>query len=214
VRNVDYIVKLVIRDWWQMTIYDCSIIYKLWIPAISRCAISYCDNRYSFSHFRNNWPQSHLFSYFISVSINGIPKQLSLFSNRCYLLYDKIDDFAFLIINLPFISRYITAASAYRAYISQLTRYSRVCNFLEKLSSSKINSNKATLKTSLQQFYGCQHELVDCYEISQMAMGFSLLRIYFFILLPPIRLLLTGLDYEQHGGCLIRNRNDLPFASS
>lgn len=200
-----------------MTIYDCSIIYKLWMPAISRCAISYCDNRYTFSHFRNNWPQSHLFSYFTSVSINGIPKQLSLFSNRCYLLYDKIDDFAFLIINLPFISSYITAASTEFTFHNSLVILGFVI-FSKDLSSSKVNSNKATLlimlKTSLQQFYGCQHELVDCYEISQMAMGFSLLRIYFFILLPPIRLLLTGLDYEQHGGCHIRNRNDLPFTSS
>lgn len=113
-------------------IYDCSFIYKLWMLAINRCAISYCDNRYTFSHFRNNWPQSHLFSYFTSVSINEIPKQLSLFSNRCYLLYDNPDDFAFLIINLPFISSYIAAASVYRVYISQLTRYSRVCNFLER----------------------------------------------------------------------------------
>ena len=43
-------------------------------------------------------------------------------------LYDKRDDFNFPIVNFPFIYSKIPAASAYRVYISQLIRYSRVCN--------------------------------------------------------------------------------------
>ena len=42
-------------------------------------------------------------------------------------LYDKRDDFSFLIVNFPFLSSNITAAPAYGVYISQLIRYSRAC---------------------------------------------------------------------------------------
>jgi hypothetical protein len=41
--------------------------------------------------------------------------------------YDKRDDFNFPIVNFPFIRSNIPAASAYRAYISQLIQYSRAC---------------------------------------------------------------------------------------
>jgi hypothetical protein len=42
-------------------------------------------------------------------------------------LYDKRDDFNFLIVNFPFICSNIPAAPAYGVYISQLIRYSRAC---------------------------------------------------------------------------------------
>jgi hypothetical protein len=42
-------------------------------------------------------------------------------------LYDKKDDFNFLIVNFPFICSNIPAAPAYGVYISQLIRYSRTC---------------------------------------------------------------------------------------
>ena len=42
-------------------------------------------------------------------------------------LYDKSDDFSFPIVNFPFLSSNIPAASAYGVYISQLIRYSRAC---------------------------------------------------------------------------------------
>ena len=42
-------------------------------------------------------------------------------------LYDKRDDFNFLIVNFPFICCNISAAAAYGLYISQLIRYSRAC---------------------------------------------------------------------------------------
>ena len=42
-------------------------------------------------------------------------------------LYDKRDDFNFLIVNFPFICNNIPAAPAYGVYISELIRYSRAC---------------------------------------------------------------------------------------
>jgi hypothetical protein len=42
-------------------------------------------------------------------------------------LYDKRDDFNFVIVNFPFICSNIPAAPAYGVYISQLIRYSRAC---------------------------------------------------------------------------------------
>ena len=42
-------------------------------------------------------------------------------------LYDKRDDFNFLIVNLQFICSKIPAAPAYGVYLSQLIRYSRAC---------------------------------------------------------------------------------------
>ena len=42
-------------------------------------------------------------------------------------LYDKRDDFDFLIVNFPFMSSIIPAAPAYAVCISQLIHYSRAC---------------------------------------------------------------------------------------
>jgi hypothetical protein len=42
-------------------------------------------------------------------------------------LYDKRDDFNFVIVNFPFICSNIPAAPAYGVYISQLIWYSRAC---------------------------------------------------------------------------------------
>ena len=42
-------------------------------------------------------------------------------------LYDKLDDFTFQIINLPFIRSNIQAASSYGAYTSELIHFSGSC---------------------------------------------------------------------------------------
>ena len=94
-------------------------------------------------------------------------------------LYDKSDDFNFLIVNFPFICSNIQAAPAYGVYISQLIRYSRACvsypDFLDRgllLTSKLLNQGflSERLKSSLRKFYGRHHELVDRYgmSISQM----------------------------------------------
>ena len=44
-----------------------------------------------------------------------------------FKIFDKSDDFNFLIVNLPFICSNIPAALAYGVYISQLIRYYRAC---------------------------------------------------------------------------------------
>ena len=56
-------------------------------------------------------------------------------------LYDKRDDFNFLVVNFPFICSKIPAATAYGVYISQLIRYSRACGsyqgFLQRIAANK-----------------------------------------------------------------------------
>ena len=70
-------------------------------------------------------------------------------------------------------------------------------------------------KSSLQKLFGRHHNLVDPYEIhvyiSQMTMDFGALRRSF--LSSVTAKTFTGFDciYQQHGGCLIRRRNHLPF---
>jgi hypothetical protein len=90
-------------------------------------------------------------------------------------LYDKRDDFNFLVVNFPFICSKIPAATAYGVYISQLIRYSRACGsyqgFLHRglLLTRKLLNQwflLVKLKSSLRKFYGHHHDLVDRYRIS------------------------------------------------
>jgi len=43
-------------------------------------------------------------------------------------LYDKRDDFNFSIVNYPFLNSNIPSSPAYGDYMSQMIRYSRICN--------------------------------------------------------------------------------------
>ena len=85
-------------------------------------------------------------------------------------LYDKRDDFSFPIVNFPFLSSNIPAASADRVCISKLIRYSRACisyhDFLDRglLVTKKILHQEfqmVKLKSSRRKFYKRHHELVD-----------------------------------------------------
>ena len=89
--------------------------------------------------------------------------------------YNKRDDFNFPIVNFPFICSNIPAALAYGIYISQMIRYSRPCgsyqDFLERgllLTRKLLNQGflLVKLKSSLREFYGRHHNLVDRYGIS------------------------------------------------
>ena len=89
-------------------------------------------------------------------------------------MYDKRDDFTFLIVNFSFISSNIPASPAYGVYTSQLIRQSRACaqysDFLDKtqLLTQKIFKQAHVaprLKSSLQKVYD-HHNLVNRYEIS------------------------------------------------
>ena len=90
--------------------------------------------------------------------------------------HDTRDDFTFPIVNFPFTSSNI---SVHGVYISQLIRYSRACvqysDFLDRAQPLTLKLLKqdyviSRLKSSLQKFYGCRHELVDrnAIFISQM----------------------------------------------
>ena len=90
-------------------------------------------------------------------------------------LYDKLDDFNFLIVNFTFLSSNIPSAPAYGVYVSQLVRDARVCSnfqdFIErgkvlitKLLSQRYQKNK--LVTSHKNFYGRYHDLVNLYNVA------------------------------------------------
>ena len=88
-------------------------------------------------------------------------------------LYDKRDDFTFPIMNFPFLSGNIPAAPAYGVYISQLLRYSRACGvYRDFLDRARLLTDKLmrqgyvakSLKSSLLNFYGRHHDLVDGFE--------------------------------------------------
>ena len=88
---------------------------------------------------------------------------------------DKCDYFTFPIVNFPFISSNIPASPAYGVYISQLISYFRACvkynDFLDRvqlLTQKLLKQGYAAprLNSSLQIFYGRDHNLVDRYEIS------------------------------------------------
>ena len=89
--------------------------------------------------------------------------------------YNKRDDFKFPIVNFPFICSNIPAALAYGIYISQMIRYSRACgsyqDFLDRglLLTRKLRNQGfllVKLKSSVREFYGRHHNLVDRYGIS------------------------------------------------
>ena len=97
-------------------------------------------------------------------------------------IFDKRDDFNFPIVNFPFICSNISAAPAYRVYISQLIRYSRACgtyqDFLDRgfvLTRKLLNQVflLVQFKSSLRKFSGRHHDLVYCYgiSVSQMKKG-------------------------------------------
>ena len=76
--------------------------------------------------------------------------------------------------NFPFICSYIPTAPAYEVYISQMIRYSGACgshqDFLDRglLLTRKLLHQAfllVKLKSSLRQFYGRHHDLVDRYVI-------------------------------------------------
>jgi hypothetical protein len=90
-------------------------------------------------------------------------------------LYDKRDDFNFLIVNFPFICSNIPAVPAYGVYLAQFIRYSRAsasCNdFIYRgllLTRKLLNQGFLLVKlnSSLRKFYCRHHDLLDRYGIS------------------------------------------------
>ena len=90
-------------------------------------------------------------------------------------LYDKLDDFNFPIVNIPFLNSNIPSASAYGVYVSQSIRYARACSnnqdFMERgeVLTTKLLSKgyqKAKLVATLKKFYGRHQDLVNPYNVA------------------------------------------------
>ena len=99
-------------------------------------------------------------------------------------IYNKRDGLTFPIVNFPFISSNISASLAHGLYISQIICYSTACDrygdFLDRaqlptLKLLKQGNFAPKLKSSLRQFYGHHHDLVDRYKISISKMTMDLL---------------------------------------
>ena len=105
--------------------------------------------------------------------------------NRNYKNIRQTEWLFFSSSQLPFISTNIPTSPAYGAYISQLIRYSRACaqcsDLLDRAQQPtqkllKQGNVAPRLKSSLQLFYSCHHNLNYRYEIpiSQMTMNLFL----------------------------------------
>jgi hypothetical protein len=100
-------------------------------------------------------------------------------------LYGKRDDFTFPIVNFLFISSNIPESPAYIIYISP--RYSRsfdqYSDFLKRAQQFSQNLLKQgyvglRFKSSLQNFYGRHHELVDYYEVQHVSISQTTMDIF------------------------------------
>ena len=80
----------------------------------------------------------------------------------------------------------------------------------------EVFSNKARFapRSSLQTLYGRYHELIDSYEVSNSQIAMDIFPFTYFFLSFITDKTFTGLDYEYHGGCLIRSRICFHFMST
>ena len=90
-------------------------------------------------------------------------------------MYDKRDDFNFLITNFSFLSSNIPTSPAYGVFISHLIRYATACSLYRYfiLRATRISNKlleqgyaKQRLKSSLRKFYGRYGDLIKQYEVS------------------------------------------------
>ena len=89
-------------------------------------------------------------------------------------LYDKRDDFNFLIVILPFLSSNIPSSPAYGVNVSQLIRYARACSnyqdFVElgKVLTAKLLSQgyQKTKLVATIKFFGRHYDLVNPYNVA------------------------------------------------
>ena len=92
-------------------------------------------------------------------------------------IYDKRDDFDFDIVNFPFLDFDVPRRASYGVYISQLIRFSRVCNHVTdfnarnkcltaKLLQQGYRYNK--LRKTFSKFYRRHYELISKYDSSSL----------------------------------------------
>ena len=91
------------------------------------------------------------------------------------IIYDKLHDFNFNIINFPHLSSNIPTSPAYGIYISQLIRYARACSsysdFVQRhrcLSIKLMNQGfvRERLILFLKKFIGRYQDLIEKYSVS------------------------------------------------
>ena len=77
--------------------------------------------------------------------------------------YDKRDDFKFEIISYPDLSGNIPAQPAYGVFISQIIRYSRICNFQQDI----VDKGQTLMKKLIKKDYtmeGIKQALRKCFR--------------------------------------------------
>ena len=91
-------------------------------------------------------------------------------------IYDKREDFAFRIVNFPYMDSNIPANPAYGVYISQLVRYARICtskvDFINRLRGLSLRLRQQGFETNLLQksfnkFFSLHGLIVEKYDAAQ-----------------------------------------------
>ena len=72
---------------------------------------------------------------------------LELVHNECHI-YDKRDDFNFVIVNFPFLDGDVPRSPSYGVYITQLIRFARVCSNVDDFNNRNLFLT-AVIKTRL-----------------------------------------------------------------
>ena len=102
----------------------------------------------------------------IPILLQNIAKKRNQYTN-CTSQFHYLK---FKLVNFPFLSSTIPAATAYGVYISKLIRYSRACiSYHEYLLTRKLLNQEfqmVKLKSFLRKFYGRHHEMVVRYGIT------------------------------------------------
>ena len=67
-------------------------------------------------------------------------------------IYDKRDDFNFEIVNFPFLDGDVPPSPSYGVYISQLTRFARVCSNIDDFNNRNLFLNAKLLKQGYRYY--------------------------------------------------------------
>ena len=88
-------------------------------------------------------------------------------------IYDKWDDFNFEIVNFPFLDGDVPRSPSYGVYISQFTRFARVCSNVDDFNNKNLFLNAKLLKQgyryhkiqkAFSKFYHRHSELIVKYS--------------------------------------------------
>ena len=89
-------------------------------------------------------------------------------------IYDKLDDFDFDIVNLPFLDGDVPCRPSYGVYISQLIRFARVCSHFDDLNTRnkcltadflKKGYRYHKSKKAFSKFYRRHYEFISKFNV-------------------------------------------------